>query len=155
MEKGQISALYERYAADVYRLALSYLHNAQDAEDILQGVFLKLLDKDITLFPEREKAWLLTCTANACKNHLRAFWQRSTQPLDHKIALPTDNDRSVWEAVGKLKPLYRAVIHLYYYEGYCQEEIAKILGISRTAVQTRMQRAREQLKKELNESGEI
>jgi RNA polymerase sigma-70 factor (ECF subfamily) len=55
--------------------------------------------------------------------------------------------------VGKLKPNYRAVIHLYYYEGYRQDEIAKILGISRTAVQTRMQRAREILKKELNENG--
>jgi RNA polymerase sigma-70 factor (ECF subfamily) len=59
----------------------------------------------------------------------------------------------LWEAVGKLKPIYRAVIHLYYYEGYQQEEIAKILGITRTTVQTRMQRAKEHLKKELNEIG--
>ena len=154
MEKEQIAKLYEVYSKDVYRLALSYLHSTHDAEDILQSVFLKLLNKDITLFPGAEKAWLLTCTANACKNHLGSFWQRNTQALDDKIALPTNEDRSLWEAVGKLKPIYRAVIHLYYYEGYKQEEIALILGISRTAVQTRMQRAREYLKKELNEHGE-
>ena len=153
MEKQQVAALYEAYSRDVYRLALSWLHSVHDAQDILQSVFLKLLDKDITIFPGGEKAWLLTCTANACKNHLRAFWQRNTEPLDDKIALPTNEDRSLWEAVGKLKPNYRAVIHLYYYEGYQQDEIAKILGISRTAVQTRMQRAREILKKELNENG--
>ena len=153
MEKQQLAALYETYSKDVYRLALSWLHSAHDAQDILQSVFLKLLDKDITIFPGGEKAWLLTCTANACKNHLRAFWQRNMEPLDDKIALPTNEDRSLWEAVGKLKPNYRAVIHLYYYEGYRQDEIAKILGISRTAVQTRMQRAREILKKELNENG--
>ena len=153
MEKQQVAALYEAYSKDVYRLALSWLHSTHDAEDILQSVFLKLLDKDITLFPGSEKAWLLTCTANACKNHLRSFWQRNTQPLDDKMVLPTKEDRSLWEAVGKLKPIYRAVIHLYYYEGYQQEEIAKILGITRTAVQTRMQRAKEHLKKELKEIG--
>jgi RNA polymerase sigma-70 factor (ECF subfamily) len=153
MEKQQVAMLYDTYSKDVYRLALSWLHSTHDAEDILQSVFLKLLDKDITLFPGSEKAWLLTCTANACKNHLRSFWQRNTQPLDDKMELPTKEDRSLWEAVGKLKPIYRAVIHLYYYEGYQQEEIAKILGITRTTVQTRMQRAKEHLKKELNEIG--
>lgn len=153
MEKQQVAALYEAYAKDVYRLALSWLHSTHDAEDILQSVFLKLLDKDITLFPDAQKSWLLTCTANACKNHLRSFWQRNTQPLDDKLVLPTEEDRSLWDAVGKLKPIYRAVIHLYYYEGYNQAEIAGILGISLTAVQTRMQRAREQLKKELKEIG--
>lgn len=153
MEKQQVAALYEAYSKDVYRLALSWLHNTHDAEDILQSVFLKLLDKDITLFPDAQKSWLLTCTANACKNHLRSFWQRNTQPLDDKLVLPTEEDRSLWDAVGKLKPIYRAVIHLYYYEGYNQAEIAGILGISLTAVQTRMQRAREQLKKELKEIG--
>ena len=153
MEKQQVAALYEAYSKDVYRLALSWLHSTHDAEDILQSVFLKLLDKDITLFPDAQKSWLLTCTANACKNHLRSFWQRHTQPLDDKLVLPTEEDRSLWDAVGKLKPIYRAVIHLYYYEGYNQAEIAGILGISLTAVQTRMQRAREQLKKELKEIG--
>lgn len=153
MEKQQVAALYEAYSKDVYRLALSWLHSTHDAEDILQSVFLKLLDKDITLFPDAQKSWLLTCTANACKNHLRSFWQRNTQPLDDKLVLPTEEDRSLWDAVGRLKPIYRAVIHLYYYEGYNQAEIAGILGISLTAVQTRMQRAREQLKKELKEIG--
>ena len=153
MEKQQIAELYETYAKDVYRLALSWLHSTHDAEDILQSVFLKLLDKDITMIPGGEKAWLLKCTSNACKNHLRSFWQRNTQTLDDNIELPNNEDRFLWEAVGRLKPIYRAVIHLYYYEGYRQDEIARILGISQTAVQTRMQRARESLKKELDENG--
>jgi RNA polymerase sigma-70 factor (ECF subfamily) len=153
VEKQEIAVLYEAYAKDVYRLALSWLHSTHDAEDILQNVFLKLLDKDIAMFPGGEKAWLLKCTANACKNHLRSFWQRNTQALDDSIVLSTNEDRYLWDAVGQLKPTYRAVIHLYYYEGYQQDEIARILGISRTAVQTRMQRAREYLKKELDENG--
>jgi RNA polymerase sigma-70 factor (ECF subfamily) len=43
------------------------------------------------------------------------------------------------------------VVHLYYYEGYAQDEIAEILKISKTAVQTRMSRARKQLKEVLKE----
>ena len=152
MEKDKITLLYEAYSQDVYLLALSWLHSTHDAEDILQNVFIKLLDKDITVFNGSEKAWLFKCTTNACKNHLRSFWQRNKQSLNDNIVLRTNEDRSLWEAIGKLKPIYRAVIHLYYYEGYRQDEIAQILGISRTAVQTRLQRARENLKKELNEN---
>ena len=44
MEKHQISALYTTYAQDVYRLALSYLRNPQEAEDVCHSVFLKLLE---------------------------------------------------------------------------------------------------------------
>ena len=149
MEKQQVSMLYDTYSKDVYRLALSWLHSTHDAEDILQSVFLKLLDKDITLFPGSEKAWLLTCTANACKDLLRSFWRTHTQPLDDVIIHVTESDKSLWEAIGKLPPKYRVVIHLYYYEGYSQKQIAEILKISRAAVQARMDRARTQLEKEL------
>ena len=57
--------------------------------------------------------------------------------------------RILWDIIGRLPPKYRAVIHLYYYERYSQEQIAEILKISRTTVQTRMARARKLLKKEL------
>ena len=84
---------------------------------------------------------------------MNSFWKRNIQPIDDNLEFHTNEDRFIWDAVGKLKPIYRAVIHLYYYEGYRQDEIARILGITRTAVQTRMQRAREILKKELDENG--
>lgn len=149
MEKTEITQLYEDYAQDVFRLALSYLYNSQDAEDICHSVFLTLVEKDITLFPGREKAWLLKCAANACKDQLRSFWKKNRQELKDTMALTDDRDRELWAVVGQLPPKYRAVVHLYYFEGYSQEEIAQILGITRTAVQTRMQRARTMLEKEL------
>ena len=150
MERTEVGRLYDTYAQDVYRLALSYLRNSQDAEDICHSVFLMLVEKDITLFPGSEKSWLLKCTANACKNHLKSFWKRNVEELHENIVFSDEKDRELWAVVGTLPPKYRAVLHLYYYEGYNQEEIAKILGITRTAVQTRMQRARNLLEKELN-----
>lgn len=150
MEKLEVARLYDTYAQDVFRMALSYLQNRQDAEDICQAVFLKLLEKNVMLLPGKEKAWLLTCTANRCKNHLASFWRKNRQELDENMVFSDHRDRELWHTVAALPPKYRAVIHLYYYEGYQQDEIAQILGISRTAVQTRMQRARKLLEKELN-----
>ena len=149
MDKWEVGKLYDTYAQDVYRLALSYLRNTQDAEDVCHGVFLTLVEKDITLFPGKEKAWLLKAAANACKNHLKSFWKLNREELDDRMVFADDGDRELWAIVGTLPPKYRAVIHLYYYEGYPQDEIARILGITRTAVQTRMQRARTMLEKEL------
>lgn len=150
MDKWEVGKLYDTYAQDVYRLSLSYLRNTQDAEDVCHGVFLTLVEKDIALFPGKEKAWLLKAAANACKNHLKSFWKLNREELDDRMVFADDGDRELWAIVGTLPPKYRAVIHLYYYEGYPQDEIARILGITRTAVQTRMQRARNLLEKELN-----
>lgn len=153
MEKQEVAKLYDRYAQDVYRLALSYLYHSQDAEDVCHSVFLTLVEKDVTLFPGKEKAWLLKCTANACKNHLKSFWKQHTEELNDNLVFCDQKDRELWAVVGTLPPKYRAVIHLYYYEGYRQGEIADILSITRTAVQTRMQRARQILEKELKIHG--
>ena len=144
MEREELAELFQTYGTDVFRLAFSYLGSQADAEDVCQSVFLKLAEG------RQEKSWLLTCTANACKSHLRSFWYRNVGELDEAALFRDEEDRAVYAAVKALPPKYRAVVHLYYYEGYDQGEIGEILHISRTAVQTRMSRARAMLKKELN-----
>ena len=150
-EHREIIQLFEAYADDIFRLAFSYLHNRQDAEDICQAVFMKLLSNRNQPKPGREKVWLLTCTANACKDHLKSFWRRNTVELDDKLVFTSETDKELWTAVNLLAPKYRVVVHLYYYEGYSQDEIAEMLHLSRTAVQTRMSRARKQLKEVLSD----
>ena len=149
MENESLSQLFALYGDDVFRLALGYLGNGQDAEDVCQNVFLQLAEKNTQLEKGKEKHWLLKCTANACKNTLRSFWRRNRNELSETIPALDDSETELWDAVMHLPPKYRAVLHLYYYEGYDQGEIGKILHISLTAVQTRMSRAREMLKKEL------
>ena len=151
MEQTEVIRLFEKYSEDVFRLALSYLQNKHDAEDICQSVFMKLMSYKKTLESGKEKAWLLTCTANACKDHLKSFWRKHVVALDDTMTFRDEGERALWDAVDSLSPMYRAAVHLYYYEGYTQDEIAAILGISRTAVQTRMSRARAQLKEVLKE----
>lgn len=59
--------------------------------------------------------------------------------------------QGIWESIRKLKPKYRIVVYLFYYEGYTVKEIADILHISGTAVTTRLSRARQVLEAELRE----
>ena len=149
MEKEELTRLFQSYADDMLRLAYSYLGSRADAEDVCQAVFLRIAEGRAKPWEGREKVFLLTCTANTCKDHLRSFWRRNVGELDETIPFREMQDRAIHDAVQSLPPKYRAAVHLYYFEGYDQKEIGEILNISLSAVQTRMLRARALLKKEL------
>ena len=151
MTGSQLSELFARYGDDVYRFAYSFTRHAADAEDVCQSVFCRLAEGRTELEPGKEKAWLLACAANACKNRFRFLKRWQSLPLEAAADVPGGNGGEVLEAVLSLPEKYRAPVHLYYYEGYSQGEIADILHISRTAVQTRMQRARAMLKEVLSD----
>lgn len=151
MDRKTLSRLFSQYGNDVFRLALSYLGNRADAEDVCQTVFLKLASSNPILIPGKEKAWLLTCAANESRNLLKSFWRRNTGALDETLQFISKEASVLWEIVQRLPPRYRGVVHLYYYEGYDQAEIATILKISRSCVQTRLSRARDLLRKELKD----
>lgn len=140
--------LFRLYKDDIYRFALSYTHSREDAEDICQSVFEQLL-KHPTIQPGKEKAWLMQTCANRCNNFLRSHWWCRTAPLEEVHSTPGQEFDPVREAVMNLKPEYRAVVYLYYYEGYTTQEIGTLLRISQSAVSTRLHRARQQLKQEL------
>lgn len=151
MTGSQLSELFARYGDDVYRFAYSFTRHAADAEDVCQSVFCRLAEGRTELEPGKEKAWLLACAANACKNRFRFLKRWQSLPLEAAADVPSGNGGEVLEAVLSLPEKYRAPVHLYYYEGYSQGEIADILGLRLTAVQTRMQRARAMLKEVLSD----
>lgn len=151
MTAGRLSELFALYGDDVYRFAYSFTRHAADAEDVCQSVFCRLAEGRTELEPGKEKAWLLACTANACKNRFRFLKRWASLPLEAAADVPDGDSRAVLEAVLSLPEKYRAPVHLYYYEGYSQGEIADILGLRLTAVQTRMQRARAMLKEVLSD----
>ena len=66
--------LYESYASDVLRMCYFYLGDRQQAEDVCQDVFIKLLTTSPELQPGSEKAWLLKVAMNRCKDLWRSSW---------------------------------------------------------------------------------
>ncbi len=142
--------LFHRYRDDVYRLAMSYTRSPQEAEDVCQTVFLKLLEQG-ELTPGKEKAWLMQVTANECRDLLRSVWWKRTVPLETASGYHRNETENITGILGKLPPKYRVVLYLHYYEQYTTEEIAGLLKIPRGTVSTRLRRGREQLKKMLKE----
>ena len=142
--------LFRDYRDDVYRLAVCYTKSREDAEDVCQTVFLKLLEQK-TFQPGKEKQWLLRVTANECKNLLRCHWWKTTVPMDDTLAVDPPEVNEVLQSVLALEPKYRVVVYLHYYEMLSTEEIAGLLHITRSAVTTRLSRARQMLKETLKE----
>lgn len=138
----------------VLRLAYSYLHNSEDAEDILQDTLIQYL-KNAPEFENAgaEKAWLLKTAANLSKNRIRYNDLRKTDELEENLAAEHREDLSfVWEAVKKLPHPCREVIHLYYYEGYETADISKILDRRESTVRSDLHRGRQRLRTILKEA---
>lgn len=146
-----IEAIFRKYQDDVYRLALSYTRSTQEAEDICQSVFVTLMERQ-EIQPGKEKAWLMRVTANQCRNLLRSSWWKNTTELDETLVFESGKDQAVYLAVMGLKPKYRVVVYLRYYEGYTTREIGELLKVKQSVVTTRLSRAKDMLRKELEVS---
>lgn len=146
-----------KYGDMVYRLALARTGNKSDADDIFQEVFLRYLQETKPYdSEEHEKAWLIRVTINCAKKQLSSVWFRRTESIEEHLAyLETlcemPEEMGLWQELERLKPKYRTVIHLFYYEGYSVEEIGKLLGQKNSTVRTWLTRARQQLKDLLKE----
>jgi len=147
--------LIEKYAAAVYRLALSYLGKREDAEDVMQEVFLRYLRKPRTFSSEEhEKAWFIRVAINCCKSFVSSAWKRKIVPIEELGNHPAPEDASssgtsVYEAVMSLPPKQRMCIHLYYYEDLPISEISKLTGIRESTVKSHLFRARAALEQML------
>lgn len=153
----EIEKLLLQYSNMVYRLAFIQMKTKEQAEDILQDVFLKLMQQtNRHESSEHEKAWLIRTTINCCRDYWKSAWFKRRAPMDEitYTANTISPDKSsstgfITQCVKKLPVKYRQIIHLYYYEEYSLKEISVILQINENTVKTRMVRGRELLKKYL------
>lgn len=145
--------LIDAYGNAVLRLAYSYLHNMEDAEDILQETVIKMLDVDVDFENDaHEKSYVLKTASNMAKNRIVYNKYRETDELMDDLVSDEKEDLSfVWEAVKSLPENFREVIHLFYAEGYKTAEIAEVLGRNESTVRSDLKRGREKLKEILKE----
>lgn len=164
-DEAAFDALLGRYQQRVYRLAMSMTRNQEDAEEVLQDVFLTVYRK-IGSFESRSafSTWLYRITVNAALMKLR-----SRGPVQESIEadLPQftkdgrhahtvhdfiheseerlvlkERERILREAIDTLPPDYKAVLVLREFEGLSNDEAAEIVGASLQAVKARLHRAR-------------
>ncbi len=148
---------FERVAREnakrLYAHAAVMLRSASDAEDAAEEAVYKLFKRGKPFESEEHcRAWLIRVTINESLKILRRRKRYTDAPEElEKITeqFAYSEQSELFEAVSGLEGKYKSVILLYYYEDMSAEETAKALGISRTAVTTRLDRARKLLKTEL------
>ena len=147
----------------ILRLAVSYLHNKEDSEDILQETMIKF----VTVRPNFEsdahrKAWLMRVASNLAKNRIDYNKVRDTMELNEEIAGEVQEDldrgdeyKAIWDAVVSLPVHQREAIHLFYQEGYSTSEIAILTGRREATVRSDLKRARDKLRELLKEADDF
>ncbi len=153
----QFVRIFHLYKNDIYRLAYSYTKNISDSDDITQSTFIKLYNHYEMLDNKDQdiKKWLIKVAINECKTFLLSSWKKKIIAFTEKeenISSTTLPNNDILEAILQLPKKYRTIIFLYYYEEYKIKEIAEILNLSVTNIQTILSRAREKLKEILKEA---
>lgn len=152
---------FERAAREnaqrLYAHAAVMLRSASDAEDAAEEAVYQLFKRKKPFESEEHcRAWLIRVTVNASLKILRRRKHYSDdngelEKITSQFEYPEQSELFI--AVSELEEKYKAVVLLYYYENMSAEEISKMLKISVTAVTTRLDRARKQLKEKLERSG--
>jgi len=143
-----------QYKNDLMRMCVACLKDAALAEDAVQETFVKAY-KALDTFrgDSSEKTWLIRIALNTCRNIRRDRWfhfvDRSVAADALPIQAASDEDRALMEAVLNLPYKYKEVVLLYYYQGLNLREISEALGVTVSTISTRLKKAREKLRCEL------
>ena len=151
MDKEEFTRAVLEYESTLYRVAKSMLGSEADCADAAQDALLRAWEKQHTLRDTAYfKTWLTRILINECRAMLR---QRARfVPLEEEAAegeIAPERDSGLYEAVMGLDVKYRVPFVLYYIEGFRTREIASMLKLPEGTVKTRLRRAREILRTEL------
>lgn len=139
---------------DLMRMCVAYLKDTALAEDAVQETFVKAY-KALPTFrgDSSEKTWLTRIAINTCRSIRRDRWFRFVDRRVAPDALPlktaSEEDRALMEVVMNLPCRYKEVVLLYYYQGLTMEETAETLGVAVSTISTRLKKARQRLRLDL------
>ncbi len=153
---SQFGELYQRYADVVYRAALRVTGSRPDAEDVLQTVFLRLLNRDDMGETARApEAYFRRAATNASIDVIRRRVSRAESAVDEQMIAPATSSPILKErlrrAIAKLPPRDAELFSLRYIEGISNSELADMMGMERVTVGTRLHRIRQTLQESLEQ----
>ncbi|HWA25516.1 MAG TPA: sigma-70 family RNA polymerase sigma factor [Lacunisphaera sp.] len=172
-EAAALNRLMDRWQRPLHSFAYRYCQNRTDAEDLVAQTFVRLYQQRLRLRPDTKlSAWLFTTLTNLCHNHHR--WKRrhptialdapvpgsgdepprssaaddmpSGQPTPDESMEHDESVAAVREAINRLPHDLKVTLLLHHYDHLSYREIGQITGCSERGVETRLYRARQQLK---------
>src|SRR5919202_5777891 len=148
--------MYQRHVGDVYRYALVVLRNPEDAEDVVQTTFMNAYRAFARgERPRTPQNWLIAIAHNVCRQRFRQQQRRPNElPLDDDVGQAVAEDdtpsaEDIRRALSHLAFNQRAALVMRELEGRSYAEIADVLEISTSAVETLIFRARRALREQL------
>jgi RNA polymerase sigma-70 factor (ECF subfamily) len=176
-ESTALNRLIERWQRPLYHFAYRYVQNAADAQDLVAATFVRLYQQRLRLRADTKlSAWLFTTLSNLCHNHHRWKRRHPTVALERSGASSSETDRgglafdpcsdlpspdaamehsetvaTVRAAIDRLPHDLKVTLILHHYDHLSYREISEITGCSERGIETRLYRARNQLKQLLSE----
>ncbi|MGG3564039.1 RNA polymerase sigma factor [Neobacillus rhizosphaerae] len=159
----KIEKIYRHHYLEVYRFLVCFSGNQNDAEDLTQEVFIRVLNS----FTKKNsisnvKTWIFTIAKHVAIDHYRkkrfsslfkdGFFKQiaSTEKEPNELVEQNELKRLVHLAISKLKPNYRAVVILRGINEFSIKETSEILQCSESKVKVDYHRALKELKKRLH-----
>ena len=153
----ELEEIFEQHYTMVYCTAYCVTGCVADAEDVVQNIFLRLLERRVNVdFTGNPKGYLYRAAANLSLNVVRDRKRRAQlQTVEHladsvHVASPTESEelhRKLYEAIAELPPKAAEILLLHYLHGCSDAEIAKLLGTSRGTIAVNLYRSRARLRK--------
>lgn len=155
MRNDEYIKAVKRNSNRLYLIALSYLQNHHNAEDVMQDTLLKLWKTNKVFNDDAHMdKWLTVTCVHKCKDYFKSPFVKSKVALDEAKELytfDTIKNYDVFNAIMSLSQKERVVVHLFYYEDMQIDEIAQTIKCKPSAVKTRLHRARIHLKEILGD----
>ncbi|MBM6766446.1 MULTISPECIES: sigma-70 family RNA polymerase sigma factor [Bacillus cereus group] len=160
-----IDEIMNKYGQEVLQLVYSYVNNKEVAEDLTQDIFVKCY-KSLHTYKGNSnlKTWLWRIAINHCKDYLKSWYNKkvivteddftymeSQKESVEQIVIQNAEDSRLTSAVMSLPIKYREVIYLFYYEELSIKEVATVIEVKENTIKTRLKKAKELLKKGLEE----
>jgi len=160
--EGSIIEIYRCHYLDVYRFLICFTGNKNDAEDLTQEVFIRVLNNLSNFNTGSLKTWIFSIAKHIAIDHYRkkkfisifkeGFFKQliSTEKEPNDLIVQNEVKKMVHAAISKLKPDFRAVVILRGINEFSIKETADVLNCSESKVKVDYHRALKILKKKLN-----
>ena len=143
---------YEKVYPQLYRTALFYMQNQQEAEDAVQDAVLAAYEKFHQL-RDREKfaPWIMQILVNRCRRRMKTWFRREKDidGISPSQEVELSSEPEVKQVFWELKEEERMIVALSVFGGYTSEEVAGILGRNHSTVRSKYRRALQKMRKKL------
>ena len=156
MDRAEFEFILRENNKRIFNYLLKILRNQEDAEDILQDVFVSFYLKMENINENASLSYLYKTAYNKALNLIKSREKKRLLTREHRINSETRENKSnqedrkkemIKKAFSKLPPKYAVLLELQYYQKMSYKEIAKTLSTTISAVDSKLVRAKKKLKK--------